>query len=354
MTGIAETTTSTVWLELPDAPPVPGLRFRAFRDLADYEPMSQVLCAGARADDIPWLPTADHLRIENEGDDGISPPDDIVFAEIDGVVVAVAGSDRVIRDDVPTYEIWGSIDPVARRRGIGTALFARNLARVHERAATVDPGLPVVISTGAEDGQEGDRILAETNGFEPVRTFYLMRRDLSAPIPDAPLPDGIELRTVTPDQHRTIYDAQVEAFRDHWGHREGSEHGFEATYARKELDTSLWAVAWAGDEVAGVVENWIWADENAQLGVERGWLEKVSVRRPFRRKGLARALVAESLRRFRDAGMTDGMLGVDATNPLGALPLYEGVGFEVARRERAYRRTDEPRPAGEATTEATT
>jgi ribosomal protein S18 acetylase RimI-like enzyme len=48
--------------------------------------------------------------------------------------------------------------------------------------------------------------------------------------------------------------------------------------------------------------------------------------------------------------MTQGMLGVDATNPLGALPLYEGVGFEVERRELAYRRTDEPRSAGEATT----
>ena len=46
MTGIAETTTSTVWLDLPDAPPVPGLRFRAFRDLADYEPMSQVHVRG--------------------------------------------------------------------------------------------------------------------------------------------------------------------------------------------------------------------------------------------------------------------------------------------------------------------
>ena len=57
MTGIAETTTPTVWLDLPDAPPVPGLRFRAFRDLSDYEPMSAVMCAAARADDIPWLPT---------------------------------------------------------------------------------------------------------------------------------------------------------------------------------------------------------------------------------------------------------------------------------------------------------
>jgi mycothiol synthase len=343
MTEIAETGTPTVWLDLPGAPSEPGLRFRAFRDLADYEPMSRVMGEAARADDIPWLPTPDHLRIENEGDDGIDPPHDIVFAEIDGEVVAVSGVDRVVRDGVPTYEIWGVVSPASRRRGIGTALFARNVARAHERAAVVDPGLPVVIGMGAEDGQEGDRALAESNRFEPVRNFYLMRRDLSAPIPDVPIPDGMELRPVTPDQHRAIYDAQVEAFLDHWGARGGSEHGYEVTYARKELDTSLWAVAWAGDEIAGVIENWIWPDENASLGVERGWLEKVSVRRPFRRKGLARALVAESLRRFRDAGMTLGMLGVDATNPLGALPLYEGVGFEVERREVAYRRTDEPR-----------
>jgi mycothiol synthase len=344
MTEIAETSTSTIWLDLPDAPPVPGLRFRAFRDLADYEPMSRVMCAATRADDIPWLPTPDHLRIENEGDDGITPREDIVFAEIDGAAVAVAGSDRVVRDGAPVYEIWGFVDPVARRRGIGTALFARNLARVHERAAAVDAGRPVVIGTQAEDGQEGDRAIIEANGFEPIRHFYLMRRDLTVPIPELPMPDGIELRPVTQDQHRAIYDGQVEAFQDHWGHREGSEHGFETTYARKEIDTGLWAVAWAGDEVAGVVENWIWPEENAELGVQRGWLEKVSVRRPWRRRGLARALVATSLQRFRDVGMTEGMLGVDATNPLGALALYEGVGFEVSRREVTYRRADRPAP----------
>ena len=179
MTGIAETSTPIVWLDLPGAPGIPGLRFRAFRDLADYEPMAAVMGVAARADGIPWLPSAESLRIENEGDDGISPPDDIVFAEIDGIAVAVAGSDRVVRDDVATYEIWGTVDPVARRRGIGAALFDRNLARVHERAAAIDPGLPVVISAHADDVEVGDRILIEQNGFESVRSFFLMRRDLT-------------------------------------------------------------------------------------------------------------------------------------------------------------------------------
>ena len=69
----------------------------------------------------------------------------------------------------------------------------------------------------------------------------------------------------------------------------------------------------------------------------RGWLEHISVRRPWRGRGLGRALTAEGLRRLRAAGMTEAMLGVDAENPTGALGLYERLGFEVHQRTTAYR-----------------
>ena len=98
----------------------------------------------------------------------------------------------------------------------------------------------------------------------------------------------------------------------------------------------MWVVAWEGDEIAGVVQNWIFPDENEKLGVARGWIEHISVRRPWRRRGLGRAITAESLRQLKAAGMTDAMLGVDAENPTGALGLYEGLGFEVYQRSIAY------------------
>ena len=165
-----------------------------------------------------------------------------------------------------------------------------------------------------------------------------MRRDLTEPIPTTDLPVGLELRPVLAEHHRAIFDAEVEAFRDHWGHREKTDNDFELTLKTEELDPSLWVVAWDGDEIGGVVQNWIWASENAELGVQRGWLEHISVRRPWRRRGLARAITAESLRRLRDRGMTEAMLGVDADNPHGALGLYEGLGFTVDKRSTVYRR----------------
>ena len=93
------------------------------------------------------------------------------------------------------------------------------------------------------------------------------------------------------------------------------------------LDTNLWRVAWDGDEVAGSVMTFVWPEENERLGLSRGWLEHVSVRRAWRKRGLATALIADSLRVLRDLGLAEAALGVDSQNPTGALRLYESLGF---------------------------
>ena len=153
-----------------------------------------------------------------------------------------------------------------------------------------------------------------------------------------PMPDGIELRPVTPDQHRPVFDADDEAFRDHFEYRAATEQDFVATFSQPDIDTSLWKVGWDGDRIAGCVLPYIWKEENETLGVKRAWLESVSTRRPWRRRGLARALIAASLVELRERGIEEALLGVDAENPTGALALYEGLGFEVKLRSMSYRK----------------
>ncbi len=75
-------------------------------------------------------------------------------------------------------------------------------------------------------------------------------------------PTASSIRPVTEDQHRAIFEAEIEAFRDHWSSREKTDEDFARTFKREELDTDLWVVAWDGDEIAGVVQNWIWPEEN--------------------------------------------------------------------------------------------
>jgi mycothiol synthase len=333
------TTSEPVRLELPGMPRLPGLHARRFGDDEDFARLAAVIAASNTHDAIPWFPTADNLRLELDGlVSAIDKHADIVIVEVDGEPVAESQVWRVPRDGIVMYEIGGHVVPAYRRRGIGQALLDENVRRARERAAAETTGLPVLLGGFVDENEVAGRRLLERAGFEVVRHFFLMRRPALETVAGPPLPAGLEVRPVEPGQYRAIFDAEAEAFRDHWGHREPTEEDFTLTYEHPDLDTSLWAVAWAGDEVAGVVQTWIWPEENARLGVSRGWLERISVRRPWRRRGLGGALTAAAMIRLRERGVAEAMLGVDAANPTGALGLYERLGFVVDKRERAYRR----------------
>ena len=118
---------------------------------------------------------------------------------------------------------------------------------------------------------------------------------------------------------------------------------FERFFGGPEFTPELWRVAWDGDQVAGVIMVRVLTAYNEEHDARRVLINGVSVRRPWRGRGLARALLADALRGARDAGFTSATLDVDAENPNGALGVYEAVGFEVDSRSRAYRR---PLPEG--------
>jgi ribosomal protein S18 acetylase RimI-like enzyme len=68
------------------------------------------------------------------------------------------------------------------------------------------------------------------------------------------------------------------------------------------------------------------------------YVSSVSVRRPWRRRGLARALLASSLVAAREAGYTSASLGVDSNSPTGATDLYRSLGFEPEKTFIAWRK----------------
>ena len=158
-------------------------------------------------------------------------------------------------------------------------------------------------------------------------------------LPDAPLPDGLEIRPVLPEHRRRIWDAENEAIQDMWGATETTEADYERLLSDPvKSDTSLWQIAWDGDEVAGQVRAFIDDEENARFGRLRGYSENISVRRPWRRRGLARALIAASFPALRARGMQEAALGVDTENVTGALRIYERCGFRPVSRHTIFRK----------------
>ena len=325
-------------IELPDAPLIPGLRFRTFDPGRDYDALVGLITSANLEDGIEYLPTVESLRNDQEHTAEFDPRRDMVLAEVDGVLVAAAKTEVRTHEGRGVHHLDGWVAPGWRRRGLGRALLHWTERRAAE-VARVD-GRPAERSLlgWPDESQVGATALYASEGYRIVRYGFLMVRDLADPIPDPALPAGLEIRPVVEADHRRIWEADAEAFLDHWLPVERTEGDFLAWFGEPDLDTSLWRVAWDGAEVAGSVMTFIWANENEILGQRRGWLEHITTRRAWRRRGLASALIADALRGLRAAGMTEAALGVDAENPSGALRLYEALGFRPIRTGVSYRK----------------
>jgi mycothiol synthase len=325
-------------MAIPDTPPIPGLAFRPFDPDHDYPGVVDLIREAHLEDGIDWLPSVDNLRVDFDHTPEFDPRRDVLVAEIDGALVAATQTNVRVRDGAPVHHLDGWVRPAWRRRGLGRALLGWAEGRAREVARVDGRGGERALTAWPDDVQAGAVALYEKAGYAIVRYGFLMVRDLTQPIPDRPLPAGLEVRPVRREDHRRIWDADVEAFRDHWNHVERTEADHDRWFAIPELDTDRWQVAWDGDEVAGSVMCFVFPDENETLGISRGWLEHVSVRRPWRRRGLASALIARALVDLRGQGLAEAALGVDAENVSGALQVYESMGFRRARTSVAYRK----------------
>jgi mycothiol synthase len=321
-------------------PPIRGLRFRGYRGEVDLPGMLEVYGAAHEADGIEEVTTLDDLRRNYATLVNCDPERDITLAEVDGRVVAYA---RVFWQDLVeggrTYECFGFVHPDWRRRGIGGALLRHNEALLRQTAAGHPDVAPKWLSSEGVDRDPGNAALLRREGYRPARYFYDMVAATLEGVEPQALPEPIELRPVTREQYRAIWDAEAEAFRDHWGETEWSEPDWRRFEADPDnADPSFWRVGWDGGEIAGVVTTTVPAEENERHARRRVYVSGVAVRRPWRRRGLARALLAASLTGAREAGFTSASLGVDSDSPTGATDLYRSLGFEPERTFVAWRK----------------
>lgn len=334
-------------IDVPGAPAIPGLAFRRFRGPADYPLMVAILDACNAADGLDYINTVEEVawvfgRLWN-----CDPERDMLFAEVEGETVAFG---RVWWVEEGTgerlYKLLGFVRPDWRRRGLGAAMLAYHERRLRAIAREHPAAIQKFYRVWATDTETGALALFAAAGYEPVRHFFLMTRPIELPLPVAPLPAGLAVRPVEPGHHRAIWEAMWEARRDHWGYVEQGEEDYAQWTRGRLFAPGLWKVAWDGEQVAGMVLNRLDEVQNEQYGRRRGHTQDVFVRRPWRRRGLARSLLVQSVEMFREMGMEETALGVDTQNPSGALRLYESVGYRAVKRTSFFNKEMEEGPDG--------
>jgi ribosomal protein S18 acetylase RimI-like enzyme len=328
-------------ISIPNIPSIAGLSFRRFQGESDYPHILAVISASEQADQIDRIDTLEEIANRYSQLSNCDPYHDMIFAEINGEVIGyLRGFWQEESETVRVYNSVGFIIPAWRRKGIGNAMLHWMEDRLREVAAAHPAGLARFFQVEAKHFQEGKVILLERAGYQPVRYFQeMVRLDLEN-ISETPLPAGLEVRPVLPEHYRQIWASADETFQDEWSYTRPTEEDYQSWLADPHFQPHLWQIAWdtATDQVVGHVLTYIDQAQNEKLNQKRGYTEGIGVRHDWRRRGLARALIALSLQTLKAQGMSESAMIVDSENLSGATRLYESCGFQVVRCNAIYRK----------------
>lgn len=207
-------------------------------------------------------------------------------------------------------------------RGLGAAMVARAEEAAKRR------GLPRM-HTWIPPEDEAAVALLRARGYEQVRIFYEMAVELDTEPDEPTVPSGLVLDAFREADARAFHDAIEEAFEDHWEwHGTPFDEWWEL---RRNEDHTLWFVVRDGDELAAAVRN----DAERNGG---GYVGIIGVRRAWRGRGLAKALLHRTFGEFWKRGERRVSLDVDADSLTGATKLYEAVGMRVEGAMAVYER----------------
>jgi ribosomal protein S18 acetylase RimI-like enzyme len=224
----------------------------------------------------------------------------------------------------PGAEVEGDafVLPEYSGRGLGTLLLELMENRARELAA----GRVVTLGLYASHANTGKQELLERRGFKRLHTVLRFKIDLAnrSPEPVDP-PEGISLRQYGMDDADAVRETMAEAFE---GHRRYTprrlDEWLDLRLRHPAFDPQLWRVAECAGEVVGATLVY-------DVG-ETGYLSNVGVRRAWRGKGVAQALVLDAFAALRERGQMRVLVSVDADAAPAAIHLYEEAGMRVHER----------------------
>jgi mycothiol synthase len=306
----------------------------------DVEAVAGLLEAAEKVDD-----TGEHLDADDLTEWWVD--DDLVDLSRDGLVVVdgdggVVGYATVIapptfRDAFGVY-LEGRVHPQHRRRGLGRALLAWQLARGAELHAERHPEVPARLSVSVHATMPELEALARRAGMSAVRWYRLMERPLDD-LPEPPVVPGVDLVPFSWDRDDEVRRAHNAAFTQHHGSSERDQASWEHMFTgQRSFRPDLSVLAVEGGAVVAYALVYVYESDTRATGVRQAHFGQIGTLPTARGRGLATAAIAAALRTAAGAECRTAGLQVDSDNVTGALRLYEALGFSTRRTHVSWTR----------------
>lgn len=287
--------------------------------ISDIEAVHEIITRQNTADYGDALLTLETLQ---KGWQGLNLESDTCVAFADG---KLAGYAELIDNDSPSLYL-------AERNNVDLAfqfLTILESKAVNRKKASVN--LFARISAKNKTLLE----LFAANGYSSKLSFLIMELVLHEAPASPQWTNGITVRPFAKGQdEQATYQTDEEASKDKGYHDPLSYEGWVKRMGmeKETFDPSLWFLACEGNEIAGVALNVFVKESNT------GWVDHLSVRQAWRKRGIGKALLLHSFAEFYRRGIQHIKLSVDSKSLTNAPRLYESVGMKTVQQYHIYRK----------------
>ncbi len=248
-------------------------------------------------------------------------------------------------------KIWGRVHPDHEDLGIGKYLIAWAEQRARKVIERAPAGARISVRSYVPYVNKKSLLHHYEEGFTAVRYSLRMVIELNGHPPRPHFPDGVTVRKMRTGEEHAVIHAVRDSFKDHFGHIDMPfveelklwKHAMEND---PDYDPTLWFLAEAESEIVGMSLCWPRTSEDKQMG----WVDTLGVLRPWRRRGIALALLQHTFVEFYQRGTPRVGLGVDGMSLTGATRLYEKAGMHSDPKHRYEMYEKELRPGVELST----
>jgi GNAT superfamily N-acetyltransferase len=243
------------------------------------------------------------------------------------------------------------VAPAAADAGAALLRWAEEQAQA--RLEATPPGARIIMQDTAFEVDAASRELLVAAGFSHCRTWIHLDLTMDAPPPPPRWPAGVSVRRMDQRHDWPAVGAALEhAFGDHWGELPPAPADPGTFAAAPEADPAappeqddpyfnthnLCFVALCDGEVVGSCLN------NARTveWPDSGRLGSLSIRRDYRRRGIAEALLLHAWGACWEHGIRRITTDTDADNLTGSFRLYQRLGMRIFRRELVFEKELRP------------
>lgn len=299
---------------------------RPFRS-TDIEPLARLLQA-ARAWPPTAAPTPDDIRLRWQRRN-VHPDYDVSVLPGPAGELMAFSQNVLFRDGTPRLALEIAVHPDYRCGGIGSALY--NIVQAHAESVNVSHLTAPVYSAVVERRPESAEFL-ERRGFRADHSYWQLRLDHIAEQAQPQWPQGIGVRRF--DYGNVDIDAQtwskliIEAFGE-----SATAQGVKAQLSEPGVSSN--GYFFAVDEATGREIGMSRGRIDSLGGRQIGYIGTVGVLPEYRGRGVAEALIKQTLAYLANQGIESATLFVEDNN-MPARRLYDKLGWSPVYKTDHY------------------